>query len=304
MNGVLNVFKPCGMTSFDVVRKVKKVAHTKKVGHTGTLDPEATGVLPICIGRATKLVDYLMSSSKVYRAELLLGTITDTYDREGKVLKTSEVNLSEEEVISAINSFVGDIMQVPPMYSALKVNGQKLYDLARKGIEIERAPRPLTIFEINIIDIDLPKVVFDVKCSKGTYIRSLCYDIGEKLGCGGAMWGLNRVSTGVFKIEDAISIDDLTEDNLPKYLISIEEALSSYPKIVIDSHFYKLLNNGVKIFDKRVTDMVEKNVLYKTYSEMDPNISYEDECNIPSDFIGLGLRDDLGFQIVKFFNRE
>ena len=173
MNGILNVFKPTGMTSFDVVRIIKKISNVKKVGHAGTLDPEASGVLPVCIGKATKAIDYIMGDFKIYEAELKLGVITDTYDREGKILRESEVNASDEEIIQVINSFIGEIKQVPPMYSALKVNGKKLYELARAGIEIEREARPIIIYDIDITDIKIPYVKFRVKCSKGTYIRSL-----------------------------------------------------------------------------------------------------------------------------------
>ncbi|HSN58652.1 MAG TPA: tRNA pseudouridine(55) synthase TruB, partial [Clostridiaceae bacterium] len=241
MNGILNINKGLGLTSFDVVFKIKKLAHTKKVGHTGTLDPEASGVLPICIGGATKFADYIMKDDKVYRATLRLGIVTDTYDKEGAVLRTSEVTSSEEEVISVINGFEGRIKQVPPMYSALKVNGQRLYSLARKGIEIERVARDIEIFSIEIIEMDLPIVVFDVKCSKGTYIRSLCYDIGEKLGCGGAMWALVRTRSGFFDIENSVRLEDLTEENIADHLISVEKALWNYPSAVFETKYVKLL---------------------------------------------------------------
>jgi tRNA pseudouridine55 synthase len=288
MNGILNINKGLGLTSFDAVRKIKKIAHTKKVGHTGTLDPEASGVLPICIGGATKFADYIMKDDKVYRATLRLGIVTDTYDKEGAVLRTSEVTSSEEEVISVINSFTGRIKQVPPMYSALKVNGQRLYSLARQGIEIERAARDIEIFSIEIIEMDLPFVVFDVKCSKGTYIRSLCYDIGEKLGCGGAMWALVRTRSGFFDIENSIRLEDLTEENIADHLISVEKALWNYPSAAFETKYAKLLLNGVSLMDNNAIGSLTMDVMYKVYDE-------------DSKFIGIGKLSQSGFKMVKQF---
>ncbi len=286
MNGILNINKGLGLTSFDAVRKIKKIAHTKKVGHTGTLDPEASGVLPICIGGATKFADYIMKDDKVYRATLRLGIVTDTYDKEGAVLRTSEVTSSEEEVISVINSFTGRIKQVPPMYSALKVNGQRLYSLARQGIEIERAARDIEIFSIEIIEMDLPFVVFDVKCSKGTYIRSLCYDIGEKLGCGGAMWALVRTRSGFFDIENSVRLEDLTEENIADHLISVEKALWNYPSAAFETKYAKLLLNGVSLMDNNAIGSLTMDVMYKVYDE-------------DSRFIGIGKLSQSGFKMVK-----
>lgn len=286
MDGILNINKPTGMSSFDVVRVVKKVAKTKKVGHTGTLDPEASGVLPICIGRATKLVDYIMSDYKIYEVELKLGITTDTYDREGKVLQTSEVNLSENDVKEVIKSFVGEIDQVPPMYSALKVNGQRLYNLARQGIEIERKSRKIHIYNIDILSVDLPVVHFIVKCSKGTYIRSLCYDIGEKLKCGGTMWNLKRTQTGSFNILNSIELDQLNVDNIHNYLIPMDKALESYPKVVIDKKYEKLILNGVNVKDNAIIGNMETNKLYRVYLG-------------ENDFVGIGVKKDFGFKMTK-----
>ncbi|GAA0723063.1 tRNA pseudouridine(55) synthase TruB [Clostridium malenominatum] len=285
MDGVLNIFKPSGITSFDVVRIVKKLGSTKKVGHTGTLDPLASGVLPICMGNATKIVDFIMNESKVYKSTLKLGVITDTYDREGKILKEEPVCLNEEMIKECINSFVGTINQIPPMYSALKVNGKKLYELARKGIEIERNSREVHIYSINIEKIEIPYVTFKVHCSKGTYIRSLCYDIGEKLGVGALMWDLEREKTGLFNIEDSIHINSLTKENLESYLIPIEKALDKYPRVSIDEQYEKLLINGVLIKDKRIMGHVDLNILFRVY------------CN--ERFIGLGKRNGEGFKILK-----
>jgi len=288
MNGILNVNKSLGLSSFDVVRKIKKIAHTKKVGHTGTLDPEASGVLPICIGGATKFADYIMKADKVYRATLKLGIVTDTYDKEGKVLRTSEVTVGEEEIIPTIMSFVGSIKQVPPMYSALKVNGQRLYSLARKGIEIERVARDIEIFSIDILEMNLPYVVFDVKCSKGTYIRSLCYDIGEKQGCGGAMWGLIRTSSGFFNIENSVRLEELDEENISDHLIPVDKALWNYPSATFAMKFVSLLINGVSLQDKNAIGSLTMEVIYRVYSD-------------DSKFIGIGKLSQSGFKMVKQF---
>jgi len=288
INGVLNIFKNKGMTSFDVVRKIKFLANEKKVGHTGTLDPEATGVLPICLGKATKIIDYIMNSNKVYNVKFLLGIKTTTNDLEGEVVEENETeHLIEEEVLNVVLSFIGEYDQVPPMYSALKKNGVRLYDLARQGIEIEREARKINIFNISDLKIDLPYVYMKVACSKGTYIRSLCYDIGEKLKVGATMAELNRCETSIFKQENSVNIEELTEQNMQSYIISIEEALSFYPKITVNSSFTKLLVNGVKVFDKRLTsEKREKNVLYRVYDSEET-------------VIGIGKQDENGFKIEK-----
>ena len=288
MNGVLNIFKPKGMSSFDAVRVVKKVAGTGKVGHTGTLDPEATGVLPICIGRATKIIDYIMDSEKVYEVTLKLGIRTTTYDLEGEVLEERDPShLTEEEILNSINSFKGEYSQIPPMYSALKQNGVRLYELARKGIEVERKGRLVNIYNLEDIKINNPYISMKVTCSKGTYIRSLCYDIGEKLGVFATMTQLNRAKTSVFSQEMSININELTKENINDYILSMEEALEKYDKIVVNKKYVKLLVNGVRVADGRFTkDKVINNKLYRVY---------DDENN----FIGLGERNDAGFKIEK-----
>ncbi|WP_407301492.1 tRNA pseudouridine(55) synthase TruB [Clostridium botulinum] len=286
MDGVINVLKPKGITSFDVVRDIRKIAKIKKVGHTGTLDPLASGVLPVCIGKATKIVDYIMEGTKNYRVEMKLGTTTDTYDREGTVLGEKEVSVSPEEVEKAIEKYKGDIEQVPPMYSALKINGQKLYDLARKGIEVEREARKIHIYDICILSIDLPYVIFDVKCSKGTYIRSLCFDIGKDLDCGAVMWNLQRLEASPFNIKEAIKLEDLNEKNIKQYITPIDEALKDYEKLSLNKKFEKLVLNGVILKDRRVLDNIEENKLYRTYIEDD-------------NFIGLGMKNAYGFKIHK-----
>jgi len=288
MNGVINVFKNTGMTSFDVVRRIKKIAKTGKVGHTGTLDPEASGVLPICIGRATKIIDYIMDSDKVYEVEFKLGLKTTTYDLEGEVVDRRDTsNLTEEEIITVVKSFVGEYSQVPPMYSALKQNGVRLYELARKGIEVEREGRLINIKSIEDIQVNNPIVKMKVTCTKGTYIRSLCFDIGEKLEVFAVMTKLKRSKTSKFSEEEAINIEDLTEDNINDYLISIEEALNSFDKITINNNYSKLLINGVNVYDKRLTrDKTIINKLYRVYDE-------------DNNFIGLGKNDGKGFKIEK-----
>ena len=203
MNGILNIYKEPGFTSFDVVAKLRGILKQKKIGHTGTLDPAAQGVLPVCLGKATKLCELITDGYKTYEAVMLLGTVTDTLDMEGSVLKRHDVTCSPDEVTKTVMSFAGKIEQIPPMYSALKVNGQRLYELARQGVTVERKKRSIEIYNIDIISIELPRVVFSVTCSKGTYIRTLCDDIGEKLGCGACMESLKRTASGRFKIEDA-----------------------------------------------------------------------------------------------------
>lgn len=287
MNGVLNIFKPKGMTSFDVVRRVKKVCNTGKVGHTGTLDPDATGVLPVCIGRATKIIDYIMDSHKVYEVEFKLGIKTDTYDISGEILEERDPSsLKDEEILEAVNSFLGEYFQVPPMYSALKQNGVRLYTLARQGIEVEREGRNITIYSLSDIKINNPYVSMRVECSKGTYIRSLCYDIGEKLGVFATMTELNRAETSVFKQEESVNINDLTAENYQDYLISLEDALNQYDRITVNSKYTKLLVNGVRVGDTRYTkDEVIEGRLYRVYDN--------------DKFLGLGSRDKAGFKIEK-----
>ena len=288
MNGILNIFKPKGMSSFDVVRLVKKVAKTGKVGHTGTLDPEATGVLPICIGRATKIIDYIMDSEKVYEVTFKLGIRTTTYDLEGEVLEERDPsNLRNEDILGVIKEFIGEYSQVPPMYSALKQNGVRLYELARKGIEVEREGRLIKIYNIEDIKINNPYVSMKVTCSKGTYIRSLCYDIGEKLGVFATMTELNRSKTSVFSQEKSININDLTEENIEDYIVTMEEALSKYEAIIVHGKYVKLLVNGVRVADNRFTkDKIINNTLYRVYDEN-------------NNFIGLGERNNAGFKIEK-----
>ena len=294
MNGVINIYKNTGMTSFDVVAIVRRVAKMKKVGHTGTLDPAASGVLPVCLGKATKIIDYIMENKKVYRVNLKLGMVTDTYDLEGEVLREEDVShITKDEILNCINSFLGTIDQVPPMYSALKQNGVRLYQLARQGIEVHREARKITIYSIENIKIESnDNIQMDVCCSKGTYIRSLCYDIGEKLNVGATMTALERIQNGPFTKEEAINIEDLTEELLEKHIISIEKALDSFEKITVNEKFGKLLRNGVKVFDNRMySEEVEFNKLYRVYEDNGV-------------FLGLGKRDEKGFKLEKLLIEE
>ncbi len=288
INGILNVNKPEGISSFDAVRKIKKITSEKKVGHAGTLDPLASGVLPICIGKATKVIDYIMNESKIYRTTLKLGITTDTYDREGIITSESILpSYAKDEIIKAVKAFSGKISQVPPMYSALKVNGKRLYDLARQGIEVERQPREVYIYDISIIDVSLPYIELLVHCSKGTYIRSLCYDIGAKLGCGAVMWKLQREKNGIFHINSSISLNDLTENNFNEYILTTEEVLAKYPSVVLDEYFTKLFVNGVAIQNKKLLDtIIESSDIFRVY----------DNNNA---FIGIGRKKNNTFKLEK-----
>lgn len=246
--GVINIYKEKGYTSHDVVAKLRGILKQKKIGHTGTLDPDAEGVLLVCLGKATKLCDMLTDRDKTYRCTMLLGRETDTQDTSGTVLSQVPVEVSEEEVRSAVNSFLGNYRQIPPMYSALKVGGKKLYELAREGKEVERAARPVMIHHIEIEEIALPRVVMSVSCSKGTYIRTLCYDIGRKLGCGACMEHLLRTQVGRFGLEGSITLDEVEElrdeGTLERSILAIDEMFEGYPKVTVDEAGTRLVHNG------------------------------------------------------------
>lgn len=252
MNGVINILKPKGMTSHDVVNILRKVLKTKKVGHTGTLDPNATGVLPICIGKATKISEYLLECNKAYVGELTLGHRTDTQDGDGTIILSSDKSVTESEIREVMSKYIGDMKQLPPMYSALKHNGKKLYELAREGITVEREPRNITIYEQNIINIeDNKKIKFYTKCSRGTYIRTICDDIGMDLGTYGYMSDLTRVEAGSFKIEDSYSLDyikSLELEEVYKLIVPMDKALSHLESFTVPEHLYTMLTNGVILF--------------------------------------------------------
>ena len=248
MDGVLIIRKEKGYTSHDVVAKLRGILHMKKIGHTGTLDPDAEGVLPVVLGRATKLVDLLTEKRKTYEALQHLGIETDTQDMTGEILSKKPVTVSEEEVTAAIHSFLGEQQQIPPMYSALKVNGKKLYELAREGKTVERKARPVCFYEIEILEMKLPFVRFSVTCSKGTYIRTLCHDIGQKLGCGACMEELTRTASGEYHWEDSITLDqvqkEMEEGILEQRILSVSEVLKAYPQIRCNKFGDRLLLNG------------------------------------------------------------
>lgn len=268
-NGIINIFKEKGYTSHDVVAKMRGILKQKKIGHSGTLDPDATGVLPVLLGNATVLSDMLTDKSKEYEAILLLGVSTDTQDISGEVLKEVDTSsLKEDDVKSAVLSFLGEYMQMPPMYSALKVGGKKLVDLAREGKEVKREPRKVHIFDIDIIDISLPRVKFKAKVSKGTYIRTLCYDIGEKLLVGGCMESLIRTRVDRFDIKGAITLECVEErrECINNDIMSVEEYFSFLPKINTSPEFDKYLHNGNKL---KLDKDIESSELYRLYDSKD-----------------------------------
>ncbi|MCM1039463.1 MAG: tRNA pseudouridine(55) synthase TruB [Ruminococcus sp.] len=253
-HGIINIYKEAGYTSHDVVAKLRGILRQKKIGHTGTLDPDAAGVLPVCLGVGTKLCDMLTDETKEYEAELCLGITTDTQDLSGTVLKEEKVTAAEEEVWKAVYSFLGDYEQIPPMYSALKVNGKKLYELARAGKEVERKARSVKIYELEILQTDLPVVRMRVVCSKGTYIRTLCDDIGRKLGCGGAMQSLLRTRVGSFAIKEALTLAEVEkyrlEGSLDAYIIPVDQMFLQLKEARIKDEYLKMLANGNCLFPK------------------------------------------------------
>ena len=251
INGIMNIYKEAGFTSHDVVAKLRGIVKQKKIGHTGTLDPDAVGVLPVCFGSATKLCDMMTDKTKEYEAIMRLGVKTDTQDLSGRVLEECKVCVSKEAVEAAIMHFVGGYEQIPPMYSALKVNGKKLYELARQGREVERQPRHVDILSINILEMNLPDVRFVVSCSKGTYIRTLCADIGDKLACGAAMAALKRTRVGSFKIEDAITLSKVQElaasGQCEDYVVAPDYIFMEYAGAVVKPEAEDALANGNKL---------------------------------------------------------
>lgn len=270
--GVLCLDKPAGVSSHDMVGKIRRLYATRKVGHTGTLDPMATGVLVILIGRATKLSDFLLASEKEYHASLKLGITTDTQDITGQILSECDTLPDAEKVRAAVRTFIGRQMQTPPMYSAKKVDGQKLYDLARQGQEINR-----TACEIEISKIDLTTVSeavgeygLDIVCSKGTYIRTLCHDIGSRLGCGGVMSALRRVRNGGFSLSDAHTVEDLetlTAQERIELLLPIENALLCYPRVDLPPFFGELASHGCEIYQKKLGCSYEEGQLIRLYRD-------------------------------------
>lgn len=308
-NGIINIYKEKGFTSHDVVAKLRGILKQKKIGHTGTLDPDATGVLPVCLGKATRLCDMLTDKEKTYKTVFILGKATDTQDISGNVTAETDTEklretLTDDDIYNAVMSFVGEYSQIPPMYSAIKVNGKKLYELAREGIEIERKPRNVKISAINDLKIDYPYVSMEVQCSKGTYIRTLCHDIGLKLGTYGCMTSLERVKSGSFSKENSYTlsqVEKLAEDgNLEEKIISIDKAFENYKAIYIEEKLNKLLYNGNPIPIKMITD-TKTNVL-----ENEKNVSFERDISYrvydyKKEFIGIYKIKDKLLKPEKLF---
>ena len=245
MDGIVIVDKPQDWTSQDVTARLRRVFNTRRIGHGGTLDPMATGVLPVFVGRATRGVEFFEHAEKTYETVLRLGLTTDTEDITGTVLTEATVSVTDEQVEGALDAFRGEIMQVPPMYSALKVNGQKLCDLARKGKTVERQPRPITIYELQLLERGENTLRLRVRCSKGTYIRTLCKDIGEALGCGGCMESLRRVSAGEYTIDETVPLQELLDTAQPeKYLRSVDTMFRNYPSLTLTANQEKRCRNG------------------------------------------------------------
>lgn len=245
MDGIVIVDKPQGWTSQDVTARLRRVFGTRRIGHGGTLDPMATGVLPVFVGRATRAVEFFEHAEKTYETVLRLGITTDTEDMTGTVLTEENVSFTEEQLQETLAAFRGEILQVPPMYSALKVNGQKLCDLARKGKTVERQPRPITIHELTLVERGENTLRLRVRCSKGTYIRTLCKDIGEKLGCGGCMESLRRVAAGEYTIDEAVPLQTLLDTEKPeKYLRDVDTMFRNYPAVTLTANQETRCRNG------------------------------------------------------------
>lgn len=301
IHGVLNVYKEKGFTSHDVVAKLRGIAGQKKIGHTGTLDPDAEGVLPVCLGKATKLCDLLTEKDKTYEAVMLLGIRTDTQDISGTVLeeKTTET-VKEDDVRAAVEAFVGEYDQIPPMYSALKVQGKKLYELARQGIEVERKPRRVQIREIKILDMELPRVRMSVTCSKGTYIRTLCEDIGDKLGCGACMEKLLRTRVERFKIEDSLRLSRIQEikeqGKLNEILLPIDEMFPELTRIMLNEETACAVKNGNIFCEEGIS---EKTPERETFLDGERVLVYDQNGK----FIAIYqyLEENHYFKIVKMF---
>ena len=262
MNGIVIVDKPQGWTSQDVTARLRRVFATRRIGHGGTLDPMATGVLPVFVGRATRGVEFFEHAEKVYETLLRPGITTDTEDITGTVLTRQEVSLTQQQVEDVLPKFRGEILQIPPMYSAIKVNGRKLYELARKGREVPREPRPVTIHELTFLGFENGAIRLRVHCSKGTYIRTLCKDIGQALGCGGCMEALRRVSAGEYTAEDAVPLQELLDSETPEqYLRPVDTMFRNYPMVTLTSNQETRCRNG-NSFSVRLPDGT-----YRAYSE-------------------------------------
>lgn len=272
INGIINIYKKKGYTSHDVVAKARGILRERKIGHTGTLDPDAEGVLPLCIGAATKAVPYLSDVDKCYEAEVILGMTTTTEDATGEPVECYEVNVTKESIEKVVQSFGGDYIQTPPMYSAIKVNGVRLYELARQGIVVDRPSRTVTIYSCDIIEwIDEKRFRIRVHCSKGTYIRTLCTDIGKALGCGAHMGYLLRTQVGVFSLEDSITLEELESQkaDLSPHIRTLEVLFSDYKKFTVNQLGKKLLDNGNALSMKHIVEQIDCSAqeLVRVYDE-------------------------------------
>lgn len=307
IHGILNVRKEKGYTSHDVVARLRGITCQKKIGHTGTLDPDAAGVLPVCLGRATRLCDMITDRDKTYETVLLLGRITDTQDVGGQTLKISDTScLRKEGVCRVIEGFAGEYEQIPPMYSALKVNGRKLYELAREGTEVERKARKVRIFEIEILKLELPRVSMRVKCSKGTYIRTLCHDIGERLGCGGCMEELTRTRVGRFSLEESLPLDRIAEKyrdgSLSDVLVPMDRMFEDYPGMTVRDQWESLAKNGNPLPGEAFYDNSDPRGWKAALSGADPDyVRIYDE---KGRFIAVCRWQKEEYRIVKMFYVE
>lgn len=282
--GILNIDKPGGMTSHDVVNRVRRVAGLRRVGHAGTLDPLATGVLLLCLGRAARLVEYLVGQPKTYETAVRLGQRTNTYDAEGVVLEERPCTFTSDDLNHALSHFRGTIQQTPPLYSAIKKDGQPLYKLARQGIEVEVEPRQVTIDELEVTAVTLPILTLRITCSSGTYIRSLAHDLGEMLGCGGHVAELRRTAVGTFSTDTAVPLDHLTADNLHTYLLPAETAVAHLPRINVNAQAAERLFQGQLV---PISGEPEAELVRVYGPEMD--------------FIGLVTADEGNWQAHKMF---
>ena len=299
MNGILNIYKEQEQTSHDVVAKLRRILKTRRIGHTGTLDPNAEGVLPVCIGQATKLAELLTEKEKTYLAELQLGACTDTQDAWGRVVAESEVTADAETVKAAVFSFVGDIWQEPPMYSAIKQGGKKLYELARAGIEVERKKRPVTIHEItDFTALGNHRYRLTVCCSKGTYIRTLCHDIGQKLGCGAYMTRLVRLQSGRFFMDTALKLAEVERlqevGELEKYLLPVDQAFS-FPRFRVAETFCKWLYAGNPV----PFSQIEKQAEPVPEEMIEGDLAYL--YDFRGELIGIYQQEKERFKVLKFF---
>ena len=298
MDGILNINKPSGITSFGVVALVRRLSGERRVGHAGTLDPAATGVLPVCLGQGTRVIEYLVDTTKSYRAEIELGVTTDTYDAEGKVTgQADHSGISRAQLDSALDSFRGQIEQVPPIYSALKHQGKPLYEMARAGLNVELKSRPVTIHKLELIDFQLPAVTIEVVCSKGTYIRSIAHDLGQILGCGAHLKSLIRLRCGIFDIKDAVSMPQLEEvfrdGRWQQFIYPIDSVLSDLPSVEVSDDEAKNIRNGRAL-------LLERGRIGAVSNNLPPSIS--DEASVQKQCRAYNV--DGSFLAVLRFNPE